>query len=130
MPSPGGSTEWGEEHELLLQQRAVAYLNVDSGVAGKGFWASATPSLDRVVLEATKLVGVVSICMQGGYFLGRYIIHYLYVYRCPTPMRGSRGPRSLTRGARSWGASGTTGPTTGVRPSTMFNLNSKPSGDG
>lgn len=52
----GGSTEWGEEHELLLQQRAVAYLNVDSGVAGKGFWAAATPSLDSVVLEATKLV--------------------------------------------------------------------------
>jgi hypothetical protein len=34
----------------------VAYLNVDSAVAGAGFWASATPSLDRVVLEASKLV--------------------------------------------------------------------------
>lgn len=52
----GGSTEWGEEHELLLMQKAIAYLNVDSAVAGGGFWASATPSLDRVVLEATKLV--------------------------------------------------------------------------
>lgn len=46
-------------------QRAVAYLNADSGVAGKGFWASATPSLDRVVLEATKLVPDPDARIQG-----------------------------------------------------------------
>jgi len=62
----GGSTEWGEEHELLLMQRAVAYLNVDSAVAGVGFWASATPSLDRVVLEASKLVRLSNLWNLGG----------------------------------------------------------------
>lgn len=34
----------------------VAYLNVDVGVSGPQFWASATPSLDQVVEAATKLV--------------------------------------------------------------------------
>ena len=52
----GGSTEWAEEHALLLQSRGIAYLNVDSAVAGAGFWASATPSLDKVVWEASKRV--------------------------------------------------------------------------
>ena len=59
----------------MLQQRAVAYLNVDSGVAGKGFWASATPSLDRVVLEATKLVGVVVMSIYGTHVC---ILHYSF----------------------------------------------------
>lgn len=65
----------------MLQQRAVAYLNVDSGVAGKGFWASATPSLDRVVVEATKLVGGwVVYCLharKGGRFVNRFIFPFL-----------------------------------------------------
>jgi len=58
----GGSVEWGEENALLLQHQAVAYLNVDSAVAGEGgregggFWASPTPSLEGVVREATKMV--------------------------------------------------------------------------
>ena len=60
----GGLVEWGEGNALLLQHQAVAFLNVDSAVAGEGgregggegFWASATPSVEGVVKEATKMV--------------------------------------------------------------------------
>lgn len=52
----GGSTEWGEDNELLLTQRAVAYLNVDVAVSGPGFWASATPTLDHTLRDVTKKV--------------------------------------------------------------------------
>jgi N-acetylated-alpha-linked acidic dipeptidase len=50
-----GSTEWGEEHELDLHH-AVAYFNLDVGVNGPNFNASAVPSLKGFVRDATKLV--------------------------------------------------------------------------
>lgn len=51
-----GSTEWGEQMARELSEKAVAYLNVDSAVSGSNFGASATPSLDGLVREATKAV--------------------------------------------------------------------------
>ncbi|XP_073108965.1 probable glutamate carboxypeptidase LAMP1 isoform X2 [Elaeis guineensis] len=46
-----GSTEWVEENREMLTSRAVAYLNVDSAVAGPGFHASATPQLDELLKQ-------------------------------------------------------------------------------
>jgi N-acetylated-alpha-linked acidic dipeptidase len=46
-----GSTEWVEDHIDDLSQKAVAYLNMDSGVAGTHFGASAVPSLGRLIRE-------------------------------------------------------------------------------
>lgn len=46
-----GSTEWVEDHADELSQNAVAYLNMDSGVAGSYFGASAVPSLSRLIRE-------------------------------------------------------------------------------
>jgi N-acetylated-alpha-linked acidic dipeptidase len=46
-----GSTEWGEEHAAELQQKAVAYINVDSGVTGMEFAASGVPSLRDIVRQ-------------------------------------------------------------------------------
>jgi N-acetylated-alpha-linked acidic dipeptidase len=43
------STEWGEEHEDELREKAVAYLNVDAAVSGSTFSARAVPSLARLV---------------------------------------------------------------------------------
>jgi N-acetylated-alpha-linked acidic dipeptidase len=43
------STEWGEQHELELREKAVAYLNVDAAVSGSTFAASAVPSLAHAV---------------------------------------------------------------------------------
>ncbi|XVE54176.1 hypothetical protein DITRI_Ditri03aG0059600 [Diplodiscus trichospermus] len=51
-----GSTEWVEENRELLASRAVAYLNVDSGVSGAGFQADATPQLDELLKEAAQQV--------------------------------------------------------------------------
>jgi N-acetylated-alpha-linked acidic dipeptidase len=50
-----GSTEWGEEHESDLRN-AVAYLNMDVGVAGPNFGSSSVPSLKQFVRDATKAV--------------------------------------------------------------------------
>lgn len=49
-----GSTEWVEAHRAELQAKAVAYINTDVGVTGPNFAASATPSLDDVVRDATR----------------------------------------------------------------------------
>jgi len=46
------STEWGEEHARELTDHAVAYLNVDMGVQGTTFDATAVPSLNRVITES------------------------------------------------------------------------------
>ena len=46
------STEWGEQHEQELHDRAVAYLNVDSSTAGPTFTAAAVPSLNQFIAEA------------------------------------------------------------------------------
>lgn len=40
----------------MLASRAIAYLNVDSGVHGPGFFASATPQLDELLKQATQQV--------------------------------------------------------------------------
>ena len=43
------STEWSEQHELELREKAIAYLNVDAAVSGPTFSARAVPSLARLV---------------------------------------------------------------------------------
>jgi len=43
------STEWGEEHEYELREKAVAYLNVDAAVSGSTFSALAVPELAGLV---------------------------------------------------------------------------------
>ena len=48
-----GSTEWAEEHAAELQEKAVAYLNVDVAVAGSSFGASSVPSLWKLIRSAT-----------------------------------------------------------------------------
>ncbi|MGO9338545.1 MAG: M28 family metallopeptidase [Terracidiphilus sp.] len=50
-----GSTEWVEQHAKTLE-RAVAYFNVDVGVAGPDFSAAAVPSLKQFVRELTRSV--------------------------------------------------------------------------
>ena len=52
-----GSTEWVEEHQNLLQNQAIAYLNVDIAVQGNfTFQANAVPLLYSTIVSATKLV--------------------------------------------------------------------------
>ncbi|HYW74508.1 MAG TPA: M28 family metallopeptidase [Pyrinomonadaceae bacterium] len=51
-----GSTEWAEENAAELQQKAVAYLNVDVAVNGPNYSASAVPSLWRLIRSATREV--------------------------------------------------------------------------
>ncbi len=50
-----GSTEWGEEHADELKH-AIAYFNMDVGVSGAKFGASAVPSLKQFLREVTKSV--------------------------------------------------------------------------
>lgn len=50
------STEWGEAHADRLHRQAVAYLNVDSGVSGSRFGASAIPALNRLLVESAQSV--------------------------------------------------------------------------
>ena len=50
------STEWVEQHEDWLRERAVAYLNVDSGVSGSRLAAGSVPSLNRAIAEAADAV--------------------------------------------------------------------------
>ena len=51
-----GSTEWVEELKLELQEKAIAYLNVDIAATGNRFYASAIPTLRQLVREATQEV--------------------------------------------------------------------------
>jgi len=51
-----GSTEWAEEHADQLRRDAVAYLNMDVGVSGTHFGASAVPSLRRLIREVAQEV--------------------------------------------------------------------------
>ncbi len=51
-----GSTEWVEDHADQLTRQAVAYLNMDVGVAGPHFGASAVPSLARLIHDAAQEV--------------------------------------------------------------------------
>ena len=50
-----GSTEWVEQHAAMLEN-AVAYFNVDIGVSGINFDASADPSLKQFVRDVTNSV--------------------------------------------------------------------------
>jgi N-acetylated-alpha-linked acidic dipeptidase len=51
-----GSTEWGEQFEQELKDKAVAYLNVDSSTSGREFHGSAVASLIPEMLELSKSV--------------------------------------------------------------------------
>jgi N-acetylated-alpha-linked acidic dipeptidase len=55
-PGLVGSTEWVEDNLKELQNKAVAYINTDVGVAGPNFSASATPSFSEFMREATREV--------------------------------------------------------------------------
>jgi N-acetylated-alpha-linked acidic dipeptidase len=50
-----GSTEWAEQHESELSN-APAYFNMDVGVSGPKFGASAVPSLKQFLRDVTKAV--------------------------------------------------------------------------
>jgi N-acetylated-alpha-linked acidic dipeptidase len=50
-----GSTEWGEQHARELE-RAAGYFNMDVGVAGPNFGASAVPALKQFIRDVTKQV--------------------------------------------------------------------------
>jgi N-acetylated-alpha-linked acidic dipeptidase len=50
------STEWGEQFEQELREKAVAYLNVDSSASGPNFTATAVPSLNRLIAETASSV--------------------------------------------------------------------------
>jgi N-acetylated-alpha-linked acidic dipeptidase len=50
-----GSTEWVEQHESELAN-SPAYFNVDVGVSGPKFGASAVPSLKQFIRDVTKAV--------------------------------------------------------------------------
>ena len=47
-----GSTEWAEEHEDEIGQKAVLMLNVDSAVGGPNLSADGIPSLRDLFLSA------------------------------------------------------------------------------
>ena len=51
-----GSTEWVEDLKVTLQQKAIAYLNVDIAATGRRFYVSAIPSLRALIREVTKKV--------------------------------------------------------------------------
>ncbi len=51
-----GSTEWVEEYLPWLDGANVAYVNVDTGVSGKHFQASAAPLLDDMIYAVTAQV--------------------------------------------------------------------------
>ncbi len=51
-----GSTEWVEEHYAELREHAAVYFNVDVGVAGPNFSASAVPSLDGFISDIVKKI--------------------------------------------------------------------------
>jgi N-acetylated-alpha-linked acidic dipeptidase len=49
-----GSTEWGEDFSRDLEEKAVAYLNVDSSSSGSSLSVNAVGSLAPMVVELTK----------------------------------------------------------------------------
>lgn len=51
-----GSTEWVEQLSDELGAKAIAYMNFDGGVSGKNFGASASPTLKRLITEASMAV--------------------------------------------------------------------------
>ena len=51
-----GSTEWVEELKSQLQEKVIAYLNVDIAATGGRFYVSAIPSLRELIREVTQNV--------------------------------------------------------------------------
>ncbi len=51
-----GSTEWVEQQRDELNANSVMYLNADMSVTGPNFRSSASPSLKKPIIEATKVV--------------------------------------------------------------------------
>ena len=51
-----GSTEWVEQMRDQLNAKGVVYMNFDGAVSGKGFGASAAPTLKKLLVEASKNV--------------------------------------------------------------------------
>lgn len=51
-----GSAEWAEQFRDELTKNAVAYMNFDAAVSGRVFGASASPSLKKLLIEATQAV--------------------------------------------------------------------------
>lgn len=51
-----GSTEWVEQMRDELATKAVAYMNYDAAVSGKMFGGSASPSLKKLLIEASQAV--------------------------------------------------------------------------
>jgi N-acetylated-alpha-linked acidic dipeptidase len=51
-----GSTEWVEQMRDELASKAVAYMNYDAAVSGKIFGGSASPSLKKLLIEASQAV--------------------------------------------------------------------------
>ncbi|HSS19111.1 MAG TPA: M28 family metallopeptidase [Pyrinomonadaceae bacterium] len=49
-----GSTEWAEDNAAELQEKAVAYLNMDAAVSGANFGASSVPSMWKLIRSATR----------------------------------------------------------------------------
>jgi len=55
-PGVIGSAEWSEQFRDELTQKAVAYMNYDAAVSGRRFGASASPSMKKLIIEATQSV--------------------------------------------------------------------------
>ena len=55
-PLLGGSTQWVKDNAPALRAGAVAYINVDSAIAGPRFEAGATPALAGFVRDVTRAV--------------------------------------------------------------------------
>ncbi len=51
-----GSTEWVEDLKSTLQEKVIAYLNVDIAATGGRFYVSAIPSLRELIREVTRTV--------------------------------------------------------------------------
>lgn len=51
-----GSAEWAEQFRDELTKKAVVYMNYDAAVSGRMFGASASPSMKKLLIEATQAV--------------------------------------------------------------------------
>jgi N-acetylated-alpha-linked acidic dipeptidase len=81
-----GSTEWAEDHQKLLSQKALAYINVDVGARSSKFSTAAHPLLQDVIHAATKKV-VDPNCAQVGNFSTS--VYDVWNKRIPTLGSGS-----------------------------------------
>ncbi|MBD2702413.1 M28 family peptidase [Spirosoma sp. BT702] len=55
-PGVIGSAEWSEQFRDELTQKGVVYMNYDAAVSGRIFGASASPSMKKLLIEATQSV--------------------------------------------------------------------------